>query len=188
MGIALAGVIAAGTAGVAFAQNAAGGAAAAPGAQAGGAGGNQGGGQGGGGRGGRGNFDPAQMRQAMMDRIKESLGASDEDWKILQPKIEKVTTLQAQVRSGSMFGGRRGGPGGGDGGGVPTNDVDAKAQELRTVLDKKDATNDDLAQKVTALRTAREKARTEIAKAQMALRETLTPRQEAQLVLVGILD
>ncbi|MGE5608946.1 MAG: hypothetical protein ACM359_06815, partial [Bacillota bacterium] len=53
----------------------------------------QGGGrQGRGGRGqqGAGNFDPAQFRQRMMDRMKERLGASDDEWKVLQPKFEKV--------------------------------------------------------------------------------------------------
>ena len=54
------------------------------------------GGGGGGGRrgGGGGNFDPAAMRQQMMDRMKETLGASDDEWKALQPKLEKVMTAQ----------------------------------------------------------------------------------------------
>jgi len=38
----------------------------------------------------RGNFDPAQFRQRMDERMKEALGATDEEWKVLQPKIEKV--------------------------------------------------------------------------------------------------
>src|SRR5688500_16748488 len=38
----------------------------------------------------RGNFDPAQMRERMMARYKEQLGATDEEFKVLQPKLEKV--------------------------------------------------------------------------------------------------
>lgn len=176
MGMALAGLFAVSVAGTAFGQNAAGGAA--PGAQAGGGGG--------GGRPG-GRFDPAQWQQRMMDHFKESLGASDEEWKLLQPKVEKVTSLQRQLRAGGMFGGGRRG-GNPDAAPAPTNDVEAKAQALRTALDNKETKNDELAQKMTALRTAREKARTDLAKAQTELRELLTPRQEAQMVLQGILD
>ncbi len=185
LGLALAGLFAASVAGEVMAQNAGGGRGGAP-AQGGtaaqpGGGGRDAGGRDGG-RGGRGGFDPAQWRQRMMDGIKESLGVADEEWKLLQPKIEKITTLQQQLRGG-MFGGRRGGAEG-----APTSEVEQKAQALRTALENKETKNDELAQKATALRTAREKVRTEIAKAQTELRELLTPRQEAQLVLQGILD
>src|SRR5437764_12375408 len=64
-------------------------------------------GQPGGGRGNRGNFDPAQARERMLTRIKEQLGASDDEWKALQPAVEKVMTAQRDAR-----GGGRGGPGG----------------------------------------------------------------------------
>ena len=84
----------------------------------------------GGGRGG-GGFDPAQFRQRMMDGIKESLGASDEEWKALSPKVEKVMSAQRDGRSGGgggFFGGGgggrggRGGPGGAGGGGDTNRD------------------------------------------------------------------
>src|SRR5258708_4012287 len=92
------GLCVAGTAGSALAQ-------ARPGGQPGGQPG------GGGGRGNPGNFDPAQMRERMMTRIKEQLGASDDEWKALQPAVEKVMTAQRDARAGG-----RGGPGGGRGG------------------------------------------------------------------------
>src|SRR6266849_2568536 len=67
----------------------------------------------------RGNFDPAQFRQRMMDRYKERLEVtSDDEWKLIQDRIEKVTQLQRDLRIGGPGGpgGRRGpgGPGGGD--------------------------------------------------------------------------
>lgn len=174
LGMALAGIFALSLAGAAFGQNA--------GGAAGGAGGDAGGRGGRGG--GRGGFNPAQWQQHRMDQVKEALGGSDEEWKLLQPKVEKVMNLQSQLRAGMMFGGRRGG----NQDAAPANDVEAKVQALRTALDNKETKNDDLAQKVTALRTAREKVRTDLAKVQTELRELLTPRQEAQLVLQGILD
>src|SRR5205814_10221636 len=68
--------------------------------------------------GGRGNFDPAQMRERMMSRIKEQLGATDEEWKAIEPKVDKVMTAQRESRGGFGFGGfGRGGPGGGGPGG-----------------------------------------------------------------------
>ena len=62
---------------------------------------------GGGGAGGPGGFgggriDPTQFRQMMNDRMKELMGANDEEWKALQPRIEKVQQLS---RDASNFGG-----------------------------------------------------------------------------------
>src|SRR3954467_10531929 len=76
-----------------------------------------GGGAGGGGAGG-GRIDPTQFRQMMNDRMKELMGANDEEWKALQPRIEKLQQLQ---RDASNFGGMGllmdfGGGGGGRGG------------------------------------------------------------------------
>src|SRR5258708_21450073 len=59
----------------------------------------------------RGNFDPAQMRQRMMDRYKERLEVtSDAEWKIIEERIDKVMTAQREARIGGF-----GGPGGGRG-------------------------------------------------------------------------
>lgn len=64
--------------------------------------------------GGRGNFDPAQFRQRMMDRLKEQLEVTDDaEWKALEPLIQNVTEARRATMSGmgrGMFGGgpRRG--------------------------------------------------------------------------------
>jgi len=154
-----------------------------------------GGGAGGaGGAGGRGGFDPAAMRQRMMDRIKEQLGAKDDEWKLIQPKVEKVTTLQRDTRGGGGFGrpGRGGPPGGGGGAApadaAPLSDVAQKAKDLQTVLDNKDAKPEEIKAKLTALREARTKAAEDLKKARAELTELLTQRQEAVLVEMGILE
>src|SRR5258708_35699676 len=65
--------------------------------------------------GGRGNFDPAQFRQRMMDRMKEQLEVSDDaEWKALEPLVQNVMEARRGTMSGmgrGMFGGgpRRGG-------------------------------------------------------------------------------
>ncbi len=162
--------------------------------------GGQGGPGGPGGPGGR--FDPAQMRQMMAQRMKEQLGADDEAWKVLEPRLTKVMELNAQVSGGpgrgmfSMFG--RGGPGGnrGDRGSRDAQDrparqpeqqtaVDKASEQLRTTLQNQSATPEEIKKNLTALREAREKAKQELAAAQQELRQILTVRQEAQLVMMG---
>src|SRR5437588_12178669 len=63
--------------------------------------------------------DFAQMRQLMMERLKDALAANDDEWKVIQPKVEKVQQLQRDAGAGRGmfmgFGG--GGPGGPRGGG-----------------------------------------------------------------------
>src|SRR5258706_7084022 len=58
-------------------------------------------------------FDPAAMRERYLTQLKDQLGSPDEEWKLLQPKLDKVLTVQRETRGG---GGRNGGGGtrGGD--------------------------------------------------------------------------
>jgi hypothetical protein len=169
--------------------------------------GGQGQGQGQGGQRGMRNFDPARMQQMMEQRMQEQLGATAEEWKVLGPRVMKVMTLSRQVNAGGggMFrmAGRRGGPQGdqagpggpgGPGGrrgpfaqGEPTA-VDTASQALQTTLENTAATPDEIKAKLTAVRAAKEKAKAELAAAQQDLKQVLTLRQEAQLVLMGMLN
>jgi hypothetical protein len=167
-------------------------------------GGNQGaGGQGGLGGGGN-RRDPAQMRQQMNDRMKELLGATDDEWKVLQPQIEKVQTLQRTTSSrlgasllygngnnNNNNGGGRGGRGF-RGGQQPDNAtpsaVDEKARELTAAIQNKDTKPDEYKSKMAAYRQARNQAKADLSKAQETLREVVTVRQEAVLVDLGLLD
>lgn len=172
-------------------------------AQRGQRGANQGPGQRGpGGPGGQ--FDPERMRQMMEQRMQEMLGATDVEWKVLGPRVMKVQELSRQTGGGGrgmMFGrGMRGGPGGpgAPGGDRPgrgpagatreLTEVEKAQQELQTTLDNTAATPDAIKKQLTTLRAAREKAKQEMAKAQQELRQVLTLRQEATLVLMGMLD
>jgi hypothetical protein len=153
---------------------------------------NDGGNNGGrGGRFGRGNFDPAQFRQRMMDNYKQQLGASDDEFAAIQPKIEAVMQVQRDIDSGrgrGMFGrGRRGGFGGGPPSTQPSPVRDA-LEDLQHTLDDQSATPDDIKAKLDVLRQARTKARQDLAVAQQDLKSILTQRQEAVMVLDGILD
>ena len=167
-------------------------------------GGGAGGGRGRGGRGGPGGaFDPNVMRQRMADQMKTALGCTDEEWTALAPKVEKVQTLQRDLRGGGMFGGMmggrggRGGPGapGGDAGApaapaapAPTTEVGKAAAALSKVLENKDAAPADIKTALQALRDAKAKAKTALEAAQKELKDVLTVRQEAALVERGLLD
>jgi ElaB/YqjD/DUF883 family membrane-anchored ribosome-binding protein len=141
-----------------------------------------------------------QFRQQMADRMKQALGATDEEWKVLQPRVEKVQTLSRQSRGGGPgFMSSRGGPGGGPGGSgssnrggppsdQPQSDVEKAAGALQKVLDNKDAGVEEIKAALAALRDARAKAKQELETARKELREVLTVRQEAQCVAMGLLE
>lgn len=179
---------------------------------------------------------PAPMPGRMIDNIKEQLGATDDEWRVLELKIEKV--MSAQREAGAAMGGpgafgRPGGPGGpggfggpsapggpggpggpavpgapggpsdrpapsadagarqlrgSDAGDRPLSKVAQTQRDLRTALARGDATAPEIAEKLAAFREARDKARTELVAAQRDLKEVVTPRQEAVLVLAGLLE
>ncbi len=157
--------------------------------------------------GGQGGFDPAQMRQRMMERMKEQLGADDQAWKVMEPRLTKVMELNRQANAGGRgmmfgFGGRggRGGPGGPGGDQGPQADrrgrgpqgeqtaLDKAMAQLRTTLENQSATPEEIKTQLTAVRQAREKAKQELAVAQQDLKKILTVRQEAMLVEMGMLE
>jgi hypothetical protein len=138
---------------------------------------------------GRGNFDPQAMRDRFSGMIKEQMSATDEEWKVIEPKLTKV--MEARRDGGGFGGGFRGR--GGDRGSDSQQQSDASpvqnaSRELRQVLDNKDATAEQIAEKLKTLREAKEKAKTSLASAQKDLKEVLTQRQEAVLVMFGMLD
>ena len=141
-------------------------------------------------------FDRARMQEMFMERIKATLNPSEDEWTVIKPRLEKVMTLSMESRMGGMRAGR--GRPGRPGGDAPRDANDASAREtsamekaseaLRTTLENEKATSDDIKARLLALREAREKSREELAQARESLRELLTQRQEAQLVLMGLMD
>jgi hypothetical protein len=160
---------------------------------------NNGGQGGGGGRGGRGgNFDPAQMQQRMLERYKEVLEVtSDDEWKAIEPRVTKVMEARRDTMGGmgrGMFGrgpgGGGGNPPGGDQGqqrrggmfGAPSPEADA----LQKAIDSK-ASKAEIKAAMEKYAASRKTKQADLEKAQAALRELLTPRQEAIATLNGLL-
>jgi len=147
------------------------------------------GGGGGGGRRGGGNFDPAQFQQRMMDNIKDRLEfTNDTDWNAVQPLVQKVMDARRETMQGFGRFGRRGGGGGGGGGNNPFGgqpnpdaealqqaiDSNAPAAQIKTLLDK--------------YRTSQKARQAKLEAAQADLQKVLTQKQEAQAVLMGLLN
>jgi hypothetical protein len=153
----------------------------------------QGGGQGGGRRGG-GNFDPAQFRERMMERVKETLEVTDDaEWKALQPMVQKVMDARMATVGGmgrGMFGPRRGGPGGDNNnnnnrpGGFGQANPDQEA--LQKAIDGK-ASNAELKAAIAKYQESKKVKQAELEKAQAELRKVLSVRQEAIAVANGYL-
>jgi len=153
--------------------------------------------QGFGGGQGRGNFDPEEMQARMSAMMKERLQVNDEEWKVIQPLLEKVQTKQREsmggrFRGAMMFGGR-GMRGGDNAQNRPQRDRGDRPgmdeiQALSDALESESTSAADLKAKMAAVREARKKSEAELKAAREDLRKVLTTRQEATLMLMGMLD
>ncbi len=146
--------------------------------------------QAGGDRGPR-NFDPAEMQKRIMERYQEVLEITDAaEWKAVEPLVQKVADARMQSLSGmgrGMFGGRggRGGPGGGGPGGFG-GQANPDAEALQKAIDSK-ASKAEMKAALAKYIESRKAKQAELEKAQAALREVLTTRQEAIAALNGLL-
>ena len=152
-----------------------------------------------------------QFRQRMNERIKTQLKASDDEWAVIQPLLEKVQvkmreTMESRFRGmgggpGGPGGPRRGGDnnhGGGDNHGPTTADAShprpparpgsAESQALMETLQNDNATTNDIKVKLEALREQRKKSEAELTQTREDLKKVLTLRQEAIMVSMGMLD
>jgi hypothetical protein len=159
----------------------------------------QGQGQGQGQRGNRPNFDPAQMQQRMMERYREQLEiTSDDEWKAVEPLLQKVMDARRESMAGGMRGmfgrgpGGQGGPGGDQAGGNRQRggmfgEPDPAVEALQKAIEAK-APASELKAAMAKVRDNRKAAEEKLKKAQEELRKVLSTRQEAVLVANGTLN
>jgi hypothetical protein len=140
--------------------------------------------------------DPSIIRKAAMarymERLRQQLGASEEEWKVLEPKVDKLLQAQQEARAGvrGMGGGGFGGGRGGFFGGNPgeQSEVQQAAAALRESARDPDVPARDTVIALKDYRSARSKARQRVADAERELKELLTQRQEAILLTNGLLE
>lgn len=112
--------------------------------------------------------------QRVQAKVNKELGISAEEWAVIQPRLAAVLNLsQAPFGQGDTPAALR---------------VAQGYNDLMVLLQNKEAKPEEIKAKLTALRAAREQARQELSKAQQNLRQLMTLRQEAVLVLNGLLD
>jgi anthranilate phosphoribosyltransferase len=73
-------------------------------------------------------------------------------------------------------------------GGRPKTEVEQRSRELSELLRDEKAEVSQIKARLTALRAAKERTVQELIKARQSLRQILTLRQEAMLVLNGLLE
>ena len=145
-----------------------------------------------------GNMDPQQLQQMIqqriMDNLREQMGVTnDTEWSVIKDRLAKVTRLRTETMlstaMGMMGGMRRGpnGPGGGFPGFAALGKPDPDVERLQNYVDS-NAPTEQIKTALDKLREARKQKQAELAKAQDDLRLVLTVRQEAILVVSGMLD
>ena len=117
-----------------------------------------------------------QDHQRAIEDFKDRLGVSDKDWAVVKPRIETVYNLMHPLPA-ARAGNER-----------TRSEVEQRSSELRELLRDKGAAVDKIKAGLAALRTAKEKATKELVAAKQELRQLMTLRQEAELVLSDLLD
>jgi hypothetical protein len=144
--------------------------------------------QGGQGRRGQHRFDPEKMQEFAMIRIKDQLDATDEQWADIQVPLRDVLgALRNRIgtHAGAMRGRHRG-PQGTDGEQAAPPLPEGEA--LKALLENDEAADKQIEEKVTAFRKAQKELDEQLQDARNDLRRTVTKRQEATLILMGILN
>jgi hypothetical protein len=145
------------------------------------------------------------------DSMRQALGVTERQWKLIKPRLDKVEYLmkQAKISMTPASYRRSRGSSGSPNNKQPAPKVEegwkwSKAwekkapaeltegericEELLKLLEDKNSKQEEIELKVEALRQARKEAGKQLAKAQQELREVLTFRQEATLVLIRYLE
>ena len=138
----------------------------------------------------RGTFDPAEFQKRMMDNVRERLAFTNEaEWAVVQPLVQKVFDARREVGfGGGVF--MRGGRGGGDTGASrrgATGQSNPEADALQKALDSSMPAAS-LKPVLERYRAARTDKQAKLEAAQDNLQKVLTARQEAQAVLMGLLN
>jgi len=135
----------------------------------------------------------ARFQQRRMQGYKQSFGCNEDEFKVLEPKIERILLIQFQQIGGySPLVSRRGVRGPGAGAPLntllPPSELTKARVALQAVVDDNTQPPSAVFQKLKEWRAARDASHEELVRAQADLRDFLTIRQEAQAVLVGLLD
>jgi hypothetical protein len=149
--------------------------------------------------GGPGGFDPAEMMQRVqqhrMESIRDQLGVTDDaEWEVVKPLVQRVTDAQQE---GSGMGGlmrpRNLNLAGGGGMGLKSlgnllqGQSTPEQEALQKVIDD-NAPAAQIREQIAKYRAAQQAQQARLQTAQANLRKVLTAKQEAQAMLLGLLN
>lgn len=118
----------------------------------------------------------ASERQMAIESLRNQLRVSDQEWAVVKPRLLAVYDL---VRPAIPMMGRNE---------PPKTELEQRSRDLRELLQADKAEADQIKAKLTAFRAAKEKSNQQLAGARQSLRQLMTLRQEAVLVMNGLLD
>ena len=122
------------------------------------------------------NEQMAWQRQRAFEDLKEQLGISDKEWPVVKPRLQTVYDL-VHPRPPMMGRSEQ-----------PKSELEQRSRDLRELLRDDKADVDQIKAKLSAVRASKERTARELAGARQTLRQLMTLRQEAVLVLNGLLD
>ena len=118
----------------------------------------------------------ASQRQMAIESLRNQLRVSDQEWAVVKPRLLAVYDLVHPVSQ--MMG--RNEP--------PKTELEQRSRDLRELLQADKAEADQIKAKLTAFRAVKEKSSQQLAAARQSLRQIMNLRQEAVLVLNGLLE
>jgi hypothetical protein len=124
-----------------------------------------------------------RMQQGIMDRIKPQLECTEEEFATLRPGLQKILDAMQSATPPGPRGGFRGAPMPGQ-----SQPLSLAFQELHATLQDASAKPDAIKARLDSVRLARESADHDLAVARAELRPLLTVRQEAVLVVNGLME
>jgi hypothetical protein len=128
------------------------------------------------------------MRKGFMDRLKQQLGCTDEEFAVIQPGLQKVIDCSQVLAMAN----RSRGPGGfgGMAMGIPgqSSPLAQAMADLHATLDDTNASASTIHDKIEAVRKAKGAALHDLEVARAELRTLLTVRQESILVTNGLME
>jgi Spy/CpxP family protein refolding chaperone len=145
--------------------------------------------------GGPGGF-PGNLATVRLDDVRIAIEATEEEWKVVGPKLQQVIAARRVVASESRImdngaaeprparDGQRPAPGGG----AEVNVIVQALADFKAVLDDPKHTKAELQEAAAAIGKARDKARDDLRTAQKNLRQLLTDNQATILLGLGYLD
>ena len=138
---------------------------------------------------GGGNWDPAQMQQRMVDGVRDRLNfTNDTEWAAVEPLVTKVVTARMESMAGGMRGmmGGRNRQGGGQGG-RGFGPANPEGEALQKAIDD-DAPAAQVKELLAKYKAAQKAKLAKLEAAQADLKAVLTTKQEAQAVLLGLVN